>query len=110
MFLELQGGLVTLHVCIFNHGLKGPRIKWPNLAHVIHELALVLPGLQQGCPRGKVGYISCALSYQDLGVSQNSGYYFGGPYNKDYSIFGSILGFPYFGKLPFEKHQFNAKE
>ena len=29
------------------------------------------------------------------------GYYFGGPHNKDYSILGSILGFPYFGKVPF---------
>ena len=26
------------------------------------------------------------------GVSQNSGYPFGGPCNKDYSIWGSILG------------------
>ena len=26
---------------------------------------------------------------------------FGGPYNKDYSILGSILGSPYFGKLPY---------
>ena len=25
----------------------------------------------------------------------------GDPHNKDYSILGSILGFPYFGKLPF---------
>ena len=25
-----------------------------------------------------------------------------GPYNKDYSILGSILGSPYFGKLPNE--------
>ena len=25
---------------------------------------------------------------------------FRGPYNKDYSILGSILGSPYFGKLP----------
>ena len=24
----------------------------------------------------------------------------GGPYNKDYSILGSILGSPHFGKLP----------
>ena len=24
-----------------------------------------------------------------------------GPYSKDYSILGSILGSPYFGKLPF---------
>ena len=26
---------------------------------------------------------------------------FGGPHNKDYGILGSILGFPYLGKLPF---------
>ena len=36
-----------------------------------------------------------------LGVSQNLGYHFGGPYNKDDSIWGSLLGSPYFGKLPF---------
>ena len=34
-------------------------------------------------------------------VSQNFGYLFGGPYNKDYTILGSILGSPYFGKLPY---------
>ena len=35
----------------------------------------------------------------------------GGPYNKDYSILGSILGYPSFGKLPFgtgEKFQFDS--
>ena len=36
-----------------------------------------------------------------MGVSQNQGYLFGGPYNKDYSILGSILGYPNFGKLPY---------
>ena len=35
------------------------------------------------------------------GVSQNYGYLFGDPYNKDYSILGSILGSPYFGKLAY---------
>ena len=34
------------------------------------------------------------------GVSPNWGYLFGGPYNKDCSVLGSILGSPYFGKLP----------
>ena len=29
------------------------------------------------------------------------GTFFGGPNNKDYSILGSILGYPYFGKLPY---------
>ena len=40
-------------------------------------------------------------SVEDLGVSQNHGYHFGGPNNKDYSILGSMLESPYFGKLPF---------
>ena len=31
------------------------------------------------------------------GSSQNQGYHFGGPHNKAYSVLGS----PYFGKLPF---------
>ena len=30
-----------------------------------------------------------------------AGTLFRGPYNKDYSILGSILGSPYFGKLPY---------
>ena len=34
-------------------------------------------------------------------VSQNWGYHSGGPNSKDYSILGSILGSPYFGKLPY---------
>ena len=36
-----------------------------------------------------------------MGVSQNEGYHFGDPHNKDYSILGSILGSPYFGKPPY---------
>ena len=35
-----------------------------------------------------------------MGVSQNYGYHLRGPHNKDYSILGSILGSPFFGKLP----------
>ena len=34
-------------------------------------------------------------------VSQNEGYHLGGPNKKDYNILGSILGSPYFGKLPY---------
>ena len=37
-----------------------------------------------------------------MGVSQNYAYHFGGPHNKDYNIFGSILGSPNFGKLPYD--------
>ena len=37
----------------------------------------------------------------NVGVSQNWGYLFGGPNNKDSSILGSILGSPYVGKLPY---------
>ena len=36
-----------------------------------------------------------------MGGFQNYGYLVGGPYNKDYSILGSILGYPNFGKLPY---------
>ena len=36
-----------------------------------------------------------------MGVSQKWGYHFGGPNKKDYGILGSILGSPYFGKLPY---------
>ena len=36
-----------------------------------------------------------------MGVSQNWGYHFGGPHNKDYSIIGYTLGPPDFGKLPY---------
>ena len=34
-------------------------------------------------------------------VPKIRGTLFGGPNNKDYSILGSILGSPYFGKLPY---------
>ena len=33
----------------------------------------------------------------EVGISQNKGYLVGGPYNKDYSILGSILGSPILG-------------
>ena len=33
-----------------------------------------------------------------MGVSQNEGCLFGGPYSKNYNILGSILGTPYLGK------------
>ena len=42
----------------------------------------------------------CMCTY--MGASQNKGYHFGGPSNKDLTrtYLGSILGSPYFGKLP----------
>ena len=36
-----------------------------------------------------------------MGVCQNYGYIFGCPHNKDDNIWGSFLGSPYLGKLPF---------
>ena len=36
-----------------------------------------------------------------MGACQDYGYHFRGPHNKDYSILGSILGSPFFGKLPY---------
>ena len=35
------------------------------------------------------------------GFPKIRGTVFGDPYNKDYNILGSMLGFPYFGKVPF---------
>ena len=36
-----------------------------------------------------------------IGVSQRYGYLSGGLHNKDYSVLGSKLGFPYIGKVPY---------
>ena len=36
-----------------------------------------------------------------MGVARNCGYPFGAPHNEDYGILRSMLGFPYFGKLPY---------
>ena len=41
-----------------------------------------------------------ALTRYDMGISQNKGYHFGGPYNKNYSNLGSILGSPYLDMAP----------
>ena len=49
---------------------------------------------------GSASWFTGGCTIDDFGVHQNSGYLFGSPY-KDYSIFGSILGSPYFGRLPF---------
>ena len=38
------------------------------------------------------------------GVLKIQGYHFGGLHKKDCSILGSILGFPYFGKLPYRNY------
>ena len=48
------------------------------------------------------GYIGFYRVIQGLGFPKITGYFFGGPYGKDYSILGSILGSPYFGKLSHE--------
>ena len=51
------------------------------------------------------GFGVWGLGFRVLGfgfrVSPNWGYPFGGPYNKDSNILGSILGSPYVGKLPY---------
>ena len=44
---------------------------------------------------------SACLSGSIWGIPKIGGYLFGGPNNKDYSILGSILGYLYFGKLPY---------
>ena len=37
--------------------------------------------------------------------SPNSEYLFGGPHNKEYSIVGSILGYPYLRNRPYDSHR-----
>ena len=39
------------------------------------------------------------------GFPKIRGTFFGGPHNKDYTILGSILGFPCLGKLPYRGHE-----
>ena len=61
--------------------------------------------------RARLGRIA-ALSQENLrqgfGGFPKLGYPFGGPHNKDCSIFGSILGSLYFGKLPFRVEGFEG--
>ena len=47
-------------------------------------------------PGGNLGFRVQGGGFSKLGVP-----YFVGPHNKDYSIWGFILGFPYLGKVPF---------
>ena len=42
-----------------------------------------------------------------MGVSQNQGYHFGGPNNKDYNILGSILGSLYLGNYHIKRFDLN---
>ena len=44
-----------------------------------------------------------------MGGFPNLGVPFWGPHNKDYNILGSILGFPYFGKLPYTCAKYTLK-
>ena len=41
--------------------------------------------------------MACTTGWLDWGVSENRGTLFGGPYNKDPTIWGTILGSPIFG-------------
>ena len=48
----------------------------------------------------------CRVSIRVIGglgfrLSQDHGYLFGGPQNKDYDLLETKLGFPYLGNLPF---------
>ena len=51
-----------------------------------------------GLLRGHIGFWFQGLGSRD---PQKQWYLFGGPHIKDSSILGSILGSPYFGKLPY---------
>ena len=61
----------------------GSRLSWTEISFCVPKPCLWIPATSL-----------------EKGVSQNWGYLFEGPNNKDYSILVSILGFPYFEKLP----------
>ena len=42
-----------------------------------------------------------------MGVSQHLEYFFGRPYDKNCSIWKSVLGSPHFGKLPYRTMALN---
>ena len=52
-------------------------------------------------PTAPTPFVAALCILDHMIISQNYGDLFGGPNNKDYSILGSILGFPYFEKLPY---------
>ena len=52
--------------------------------------------------------VTAFASWRQVGVSQITGTFLGGPHNKDYSILGSILGSPHFGKLPGDSNLFDV--
>ena len=51
-------------------------------------------------------FFKCCIIW---GFPKNYGYLFGGPIKKDYSILGSILGSPHFGKLPLVQSEENIR-
>ena len=61
---------------------------------------------EPGCGSAPFGSSTSSTSAKDsLGVSENRGTLFGGPYNKDPTISGTILGPPIFGN----SHTLNPK-
>ena len=71
---------------------ESPRDAYVVSKRDLHQLLTSHPGAPPTThsKRTHVGFLT-------LGVP------FGGPNNKDYSILGSILGSPYFGKLPYNE-------
>ena len=77
-----------------------PHADKPRTSGVVHRRARRDCGFQIGAAIHVMVAQEMLLSGLKIGSSQNYGYPFGGPYNNDYSILGSFLGSPYFGKLP----------
>ena len=61
------------------------------------------PRRNLGCCES-VGLLLSGLVFQNLGVSENGGTLFGGPNNKDPTIWGTILGSPIFGNSHLLQH------
>ena len=69
-------------------------------AHTIHPSPL--PHIGRG-----VFESSCQISHVWGGVPKIKGT-FGGPDNQDHTVWGSILGYPYFGKLPYQPRKIQS--
>ena len=77
--------------------ISHPEIRKQQVQSLAEEICLEL----RIHPRAEVGLHRPLGVGDNLEVSQNYGYLFRGPHNKDYSTLGSILGSPYWGNLPF---------
>ena len=75
------------------------RVRSEEIGSTLLACVFVFEGLFRLCSLVRVWVEDCNLA--EFGVFPKLGIPFLGPHNKDHSILGSILGFPYFRKYHF---------